>query len=70
MGWNGESYVALGGKVNKLVSLVLEQDASEEKTVNEGEVWGIDGGWKLAVQKIIKASLYNKGKAGTHKGWN
>ena len=53
VGWNGESYVALGGKVNKLVKLVLEQDASEEKTVNEGEVWSIDGGWELAIQKII-----------------
>ncbi len=51
-GWNGESYVALGGKVNKLVRLVLEQDAAEKKTVNEGEAWGIGGGWRLVVQKI------------------
>ncbi len=57
VGWNGEPYVALRGKVNKLVKLVLEQDATEKKVVNEGEVWGIDGGWRLAVQKItVKAS--------------
>ncbi len=53
VGWNGESYVALGGKVNKLVKLVLEQDARDEKTVNEGGAWDIGGGWRLAVQKII-----------------
>ena len=53
VGWNGESYVALGGKVNKLVRLVLEQDAGEEKKVSEGEVWEMEGGWRLAVQKII-----------------
>ncbi|HEY9755160.1 MAG TPA: putative baseplate assembly protein, partial [Oculatellaceae cyanobacterium] len=56
VGWNGESYIALGGKVNKLVKLVVEQGASEENTVNEGEVWGIDGGWELVVQKIITAT--------------
>jgi hypothetical protein len=54
VGWNGESYVALGGKVNKLVRLVLEQDAGEKKTVNEGEVWDIGGGWRLAVQGITE----------------
>lgn len=51
VGWNRESYVALGGKVNKLARLVLEQDASEKKTVNECEAWDIGGGWRLAVQK-------------------
>jgi hypothetical protein len=52
VGWNGEPYAALGGKVNKLAKLVLEQNADEQKTVSEGEAWGIGGGWVLAVQKI------------------
>lgn len=56
VGWNGESYVALGGKVNKLVRLVMEQDAEEIKVLNEGEKWDIGGGWRLAVQKKILAS--------------
>lgn len=52
VGWNGESYVALGGKINKLARLVLEQGADEKKVINEGEIWNIGGGWQLAVQKI------------------
>jgi hypothetical protein len=56
VGWNGESYVALGGQVNKLVRLVLEQDAGEIKVLNEGEEWDIGGGWRLAAQReILKA---------------
>ncbi|HEY9753739.1 MAG TPA: PA14 domain-containing protein, partial [Oculatellaceae cyanobacterium] len=56
VGWNDESYVTLGRKLNKLVKPVLEQNANEERTVNEGEVWSMDGGWELAVQKIIMAT--------------
>jgi len=53
VGWNGESYVALNGKASKLARLVLEQDATEKETINEGGVWDIGGGWRLAVKKII-----------------
>ncbi len=52
MGWNGESYVALNGKAGKLARLVLEQDATEKETINEGGMWDISGGWRLAVKKI------------------
>lgn len=63
VGWNGESYVALGGQVNKLVRLVLEQDAGEIKVLNEGEEWDIGGGWRLAFQeKILKNHTLSKNK--------
>jgi hypothetical protein len=56
VGWNGESYVALGGKINKIAKLVLEQNVDEQKKVNEGEAWGVGGGWILAVQKMTVAT--------------
>lgn len=53
VGWNGESYVALNGNAGKLARLVLEQDATEKETINEGGVWDIGGGLRLAVKNII-----------------
>ncbi len=54
VGWQGEKYVALNGKINKLVKLVLEhgQSAAEKKTLITGETWDIGDGWTITAQSI------------------
>ncbi len=54
MGWQGDRYVALNGRIDKLVKLVIEQgkSSSEKRTLTVGETWDIGGGWTLSVQSI------------------
>ncbi len=53
-GWQGDKYVALNGKVDKLGMLAIEQGASsaDKKTLTVGETWEIGDGWKLTAQSI------------------
>lgn len=58
----GEKYVALNGKVNKLAKLILEQgkiltsdgtlNYVENKTLRSGETWDVGGGWTLELNEI------------------
>jgi|GEM_PF-1001716 len=50
-GWQGERYVALNGRINKLAKLVMEQ-GSEKKSLTAGEMWNLGDGWTLTVQSI------------------
>jgi S-layer protein (TIGR01567 family) len=52
IGWQGISYVAFNGKANKLSKLIMEQDASDNKTLRVGETWEIGDGWTLSAQSI------------------
>jgi S-layer protein (TIGR01567 family) len=54
MGWQGENYVALNGRVDKLAKLILEQGSasSDKKTLTVGETWDVGGGWTLSANSI------------------
>ncbi len=54
IGWQGEPYIALNGKVDKLAKLIIEQGtaASEKKTLQVGETWNVGGGWAITVNAI------------------
>ncbi len=55
--WQGDKYVALKGKTNKLVKLILEQRNKENKALAIGETWDIGGGWTVTANSIdAKAS--------------
>ena len=56
-GWQGQKYIAINGKANKLAILVLEQESQDKKTLSIGETWDIGDGWTLSAQSIdAKAS--------------
>lgn len=54
IGWQGEKYVALNSKVDKLSKLLIEQGTgdSEKMVIQVGGTWNIGGGWKLSAQAI------------------
>ncbi len=54
IGWQGEKYVALNGKADKLSKLIVEQGttASNKKTLTLGETWDVGDGWALTVNSI------------------
>ena len=59
LGWQGQTYIAINGKANKLAKLIIEQGnaANEKKTLTIGETWDIGDGWTISVQSIdAKAS--------------
>lgn len=52
VGWQGNKYVALKNKTNKLTNLVIEQNKVETKLMLEGNAWNIGKGWTLKVLTI------------------
>jgi len=60
VGWQGDKYVGIKNKTNKLAKLLIEQGnaVSEKKSLVVGETWDdIGGGWTLTAQAIdAKAS--------------
>jgi S-layer protein (TIGR01567 family) len=57
--WKDVPYVAINGKPNKLVRLIIEQGipSSEKKLLAVGETWDIGSGWTLTANSIdAKAS--------------
>ncbi|MCZ7362832.1 MAG: S-layer protein domain-containing protein, partial [Candidatus Methanoperedens sp.] len=54
LGWQGEKYVALNGKVDRLARLILEQgtSAADKKTLAIGETWDIGDNWTITLQSI------------------
>jgi S-layer protein (TIGR01567 family) len=58
-GWQGEKYVALNGKVDKLARLMIEQgtSSSEKKTIVVGETWDIGDNWTITVQSVDARSF-------------
>jgi S-layer protein (TIGR01567 family) len=52
VGWLAEKYIGINGKNNKLAKLILEQDASDNKTLTIGETWEMGGGYTLTTQDI------------------
>lgn len=59
MGWQGEKYVAVNNKIDKISKLLFEHGiaASEKKTLAVGEKWDMGDGWELTAQSIdAKAS--------------
>jgi S-layer protein (TIGR01567 family) len=54
VGWQGQPYVAVKGKANKLAKLIIEQGnaTSEKKSLIVGETWDIGDGWALTAQSI------------------
>lgn len=51
-GWQGNKYIAVNGKINKLAKLIMEQGSSEKKSLTVGEIWDIGEGWNLTVISI------------------
>ncbi len=52
IGWQGQKYIAINGKANKLSKLVLEQESQESKVLGVGQTWDMGDGYKLTVQSI------------------
>lgn len=54
VGWQGENYVAVKNRLNKLAKLIIEQgsNSTEKKTLAVGETWNIGGGWSLTINSI------------------
>lgn len=54
IGWQGEKYVAINGKVDKLSKLIIEHGTSQghEKTLVVGESWDIGDGWTMTANAI------------------
>ncbi|NJD78340.1 MAG: hypothetical protein FIB08_14815, partial [Candidatus Methanoperedens sp.] len=58
-GWQGEKFIAIKNKTNKLSKPVIEHNASryDRKALTTGETWDIGAGWQLTAQAIdAKAS--------------
>ncbi len=59
IGWEGQPYVAVKGKANKLANLIIEQGSAktDTKILAVGETWDIGDGWTISAQSIdAKAS--------------
>ncbi len=57
IGWQGQKYIAINGKANKLSKLVLEQESQESKVLGVGQTWDMGDGYTLTAQSIdAKAS--------------
>jgi len=52
VGWQGQKYVALNGKVDKLTSLVLEQNSTDYKILAVNESWSIGNNYTLELKSI------------------
>lgn len=54
VGWNGDRYLAINGKANKLLKILVEQRTSsaDKKTLTVGETWDLGGGWTLTANSI------------------
>jgi len=71
-GFFGEPYVAIDGNAKKMGKLVIEQEegAQEKKSLRDGEVWDLGGGYTLVVNgvdanadpKLVWFTLSYKGK--------
>ncbi|MGB8217459.1 MAG: S-layer protein domain-containing protein [Candidatus Methanoperedens sp.] len=59
IGWQGQPYVAVKGKANKLAKLIIEQGSAttDRKMLAVGETWDIGDGWTISALSIdAKAS--------------
>lgn len=71
MGWQGEKYIAVNNKIDKISKLLFEHGitASEKKTLAVGEKWDMGDGWELTAQSIdAKASPRQVWLTLSHKG--
>jgi S-layer protein (TIGR01567 family) len=57
IGLIGQSYVAVGGHVDRLSKLVLEQNATESKILTVGETWNLGDGYSLKLDSIDRKSV-------------
>jgi S-layer protein (TIGR01567 family) len=60
LGWQGQKWVAINGKANKLARLVLEMDKDDKKTMAPGENWDIGAGHILTVDSVNARSSPRK----------
>ncbi|VVB85693.1 Cell surface glycoprotein [uncultured archaeon] len=52
IGWQGQKYIAVNGKIDKLTRLIIEQDSYDTKSLIVGERWNMSEGWTLEVKSI------------------
>ncbi|MFZ3060051.1 MAG: S-layer protein domain-containing protein [Candidatus Methanoperedens sp.] len=52
LSWQGQPYITIKGKANKLSKLIIEQGSAEKKFLTVGETWDIGDGWTLTAQSI------------------
>ncbi len=54
VGWQGERYVPVNNKIDKLSKLLFEHSiaANEKKTLAAGETWNMGDGWNLTANSI------------------
>lgn len=54
IGWQGEKYVAINGKIDKLSKLIIEHGTSQGHEINlvVGESWDIGDGWIITANAI------------------
>jgi hypothetical protein len=50
--WQGEKWIAIKGKPNKLAKLVMEMRIEDRKTIMTGETWSLGSGYELTIDNI------------------
>jgi S-layer protein (TIGR01567 family) len=70
VGWMGEKYVGINGKNNKLAELILEQGATDKKTLAKGETWDIGEGFTLTAVSLYSNTTPRKAMLVLKKGNN
>ena len=51
-GWQGEKWVALNNKANKIAKLAFEMGKDDKKTLMTGETWSLGAGYDLTVNDL------------------
>ncbi|MBA1342262.1 MAG: hypothetical protein C5S52_01505 [ANME-2 cluster archaeon] len=51
-GWLAEEYVAVNGRADELVKLLVEFEGDDKKTLSTGEAWDLGNGFALIAQQI------------------
>ncbi|HEY9247005.1 MAG TPA: S-layer protein domain-containing protein, partial [Candidatus Methanoperedens sp.] len=52
VGWQGEKYIAVKNKTNKLSKPIIELGPYDKKILSVGENWDMGAGWQLTIQSI------------------
>jgi len=50
--WMTEKWIAVNGKANKLVKLVLELGTEDKKTLTTGQTWSLGSGYEMTINAI------------------
>jgi S-layer protein (TIGR01567 family) len=52
VGWQGEKWIAVKGKTNKIAKLAFEMGKEDKRTLTIGEHWSLGSGYEMTIDKI------------------